>query len=213
MYSYIPIIELEEIEFEKLSIKDKKILYDYTELNIKITNTKIGLSYNKDSIQLWSNLLFKLRSFIDELYKNTLTDEEKSRLRSRPLNINRIDEELGDETIKTNGEINKVTVNFIDGISSSRLIPSNKSTNQIVKIKQKKNFFDTLQRFYPYMNSVNPQYNVEGDFILKVFFSKNNNFCSFQIFDSDISYSYNKKRMQIYNNTSVTNKIIDSIEI
>ena len=77
----------------------------------------------------------------------------------------------------------------------------------------KRNFFDTLQRFYPYINSTNPQYDVVGDFILKVFFSKNNNFCSFLIFDSDISYSYNNKRTQIYNNTTVVNKIIDSIEI
>ena len=76
MYSYIPIIDIELIDFSKLSIKDKKILYDSSELSIKISSTKIGLSYNKDSIQLYSNLLFKLRTFIDELYKETLSDEK-----------------------------------------------------------------------------------------------------------------------------------------
>lgn len=200
MYSYIPIIDLDLIDFEKLSIKDKKILYDSNELYIKISGAKIGLSFNKDSIQLYSNLLFRLRTFIDELYKKTLTDEEFIRLRSRPQN-------------KVNGEINKVTINFIDKISSARLIPSNTSKYETIKIQQKDDFFAMIQKFYPFINSTNPQYNVEGDFILKVFFSKNNNFCSFQIFDSDISYSFNKKRNQIYNNTMITNKIIDSIEI
>jgi len=217
MYSYIPIIDLDLIDFTKLIIKDKKILYDSIELNIKISATKIGLSYNKDSIQLYSNLLFKLRSFIDELYKNTLTDEENSRLRSRPQNVNRVDgvinEVNGEINKEINGETKKVIVNFIDGISSSRLIPSNASTNQTVKIRLKNDFFATIQRFYPYINSTNPEYSVKGDFILKVFFSKNNNFCSFLIFDSDISYSFNKKRTNIYNNTMVVNKIIDSIEI
>ena len=209
MYSYIPIIDIDLIDFTKLSIKDKKILYDSSELNIKISATKIGLSYNKDSIQLWSNLLFKLRSFIDELYKNTLTDEENSRLRSRPQKIIQVNEEVN----KVNEETKKVTINFIDGISSSRLIPSNVSGNQIVKIRLKNDFFATIQRFYPYINSTNLQYSVKGDFILKVFFSKNNNFCSFVIFDSDISYSYSNKRTQIYKNTTVVNKIIESIEI
>jgi hypothetical protein len=202
MYSYIPIIDIDLIDFTKLLINDKKIMYDSSELYIKISNIKIGLSYNKDSIQLWSNLLFKLRSFIDELYKNILTDEEYTRLRSRPQKVNKINE-----------EISNVSINFIDGISSSRLIPSNVSGNQIVKIRQNNDFFANIQRFYPYINSTNPEYSVKGDFILKVFFSKNNNFCSFVIFDSDISYSYNKKRTQIYNNTIITNKIIDSIEI
>ena len=98
MYSYIPIIDLDLIDFSKLSIKDEKILYDSVELYIKISSTKIGLSFNKDSIQLYSNLLFKLRDFIDELYKNilkkTLTDEENSKLRSRPQNVNSIDDKI-----------------------------------------------------------------------------------------------------------------------
>lgn len=212
MYSYIPIIDLDLIDFSKLSIKDKKILYDSEELNIKITSTKIGLSFNKDSIQIYSNLLFKLRDFIDELYQNTLkktlTDEEFIRLRSRPQKISRINGE-----INVDGEVNKVTINFIDGSSSSRLIPSNSSHYETIKIQQKDEFFNTIQHFYPFINSTNPQYDVAGDFILKVFFSKNNNFCSFLIFDSDISYRYNKKRTQIYNNTIIENKIINSIEI
>lgn len=209
MYSYIPIIDLDLINFEKLSIKDRKILYDSAELNIKITSTKIGLSFNKDSIQIYSNLLFKLRDFIDELYKKTLSNEEFIRLRSRPQKISRVNGEIN----KVNGEINKVTINFIDGSSSSRLIPSKTSHYETIKIQQKDEFFNIIQRFYPFINSTNPQYDVSGDFILKVFFSKNNNFCSFLIFDSDISYSFNKKRTQIYNNTIITNKIIDSIEI
>jgi hypothetical protein len=209
MYSYIPIIDLDLIDFSKLSIKDKKILYDSVELSIKISSTKIGLSFNKDSIQLYSNLLFKLRDFIDELYKNilkkTLTDEENSKLRSRPQNVNSIDGEIN--------KVNKVTINFYDNFSSSRIIPSNTSKFETIKIRQKNEFFEIIQKFYPYINSTNSQYNVVGDFILKVFFSKNNNFCSFVIFDSDISYCYNKKRTQIYNNTIITNKIINSIEI
>jgi len=209
MYSYIPIIDLDLIDFSKLSIKDNKIFYDSVELSIKISSTKIGLSFNKDSIQIYSNLLFKLRDFIDELYKktlkNTLLNEEFSRLRSRHC-INKVDE-------KVDEKINKVTINFIDNFSSSRLIPSNASHYETIKIRQKNEFFDTIHKFYPYINSSNSQYDVVGDFILKVFFSKNNNFCSFLIFDSDISYSFNKKRTQIYNNTMITNKIIDSIEI
>lgn len=214
MYSYIPIIDLDLIDYTKLIIKDKKIIYDSSELHIKISSTKIGLSFNKDSIQLYSNLLFKLRTFIDELYKKTLSDEEYAKLRSRPsIQIKQMNEKINTVNGGVNEETLKVTVNFIDKISSSRLIPSNTSQYEIVKIRQKDEFLATLKRFYPYINSTNPQYNVSGDFILKVFFSKNNNFCSFLIFDSDISYSFNKKRNQIYNNTMITNKIIDSIEI
>jgi len=202
MYSYIPIIDVDLIDFSKLSINNKKILYESSELYIKLSSIKIILSYNKDSIQLCSNLLFKLRIFIDDLYKKILSDEDFLKLRTRP---------------QTNEETNKVVINFIDGSSSSRLIPSKASKYEIVKIRQKDDFFDTIQRFYPYINTTNPQYDVVGDFILKVFFSKNNNFCSFLIFDSDISYLNNKQRTHIYENTiydkNFVNKIINSIEI
>ena len=87
MYSYIPIIDLELIEKDKITITivNNKItvLYDYddgcdkAELNIKLSATKIGLGFNKDSLHLYSQLLYELREFIDELYKAQLTEDEK----------------------------------------------------------------------------------------------------------------------------------------
>ena len=44
MYSYIPITDLDLIDYTKLTIKDKQIIYDSDELHIKISSTKIGLS-------------------------------------------------------------------------------------------------------------------------------------------------------------------------
>jgi hypothetical protein len=233
MLSYIPIIDLELINLTKITIKDRKILYDSTELNIKISSAKILLSYNKDSIKIQSKILFELRNFIDDLYKKMLSEDEYSKLRSRPRKVNGVIKETNGEIKETNGEIkeingeinreingeinrvinNDVTINFINNHSSSTLIPSNNSSNQIVKIKTKDEFYKLLQKYYPYMNTNNINYNVVGDFILKIFISPNNNFCSFLIFDSEISYEFNKKRNTIYKNTSNVKKIIDLIEI
>jgi hypothetical protein len=67
--------------------------------------------------------------------------------------------------------------------------------------------------YYPYINTSSPDFNVVGDFIIKGFISKNNAFCSFTIFDSEISYEYNKKRTGINSNTVTNKKQIDLIEI
>jgi hypothetical protein len=88
MYSYIPIIDLEQIDYTKITIRNRKILYDLEELNIKITASKILLSFNKDSIQIISLLLLRLREYVDELYTKSLSEEENKRLRSRPQYIN-----------------------------------------------------------------------------------------------------------------------------
>ena len=190
MNTHIPIIDLELIDLNMIKLEN------LSGINIRVINARILLSYSKDSIRIHSNLLYNLRTFIDELYKKSLSEDEYMKLRSR-----------------VNGEINQVTVNFIINQSQARLIPSNSSSNEIVIIKEKKNFYDLLQKFYPHMNTLNPKYYVVGDFILKIFISKNNNFCSFLIVDADISYEFNKNRTQIYKNTSSVEKIIDSIEI
>jgi hypothetical protein len=203
MYSYIPIIDLDLIQKDKITINHKnnksEVLYDYgdgygnAELNIKIS-TKLHLGFNKDTIQLHSQLLYELREYIDELYKKQIDNKD---LRSRPQQ-------------KVN---NKVTVNFMNNYSVSTLIPSNKSQYETVKTKLKDEFFNFLGLYYPYINSNSPNFNIVGDFVLKIFISKNNMFCSFAIFDSEISYDYNKKRTKIYKNTITNKKIIDSIEI
>lgn len=210
MFSYIPIIDLELIDSTKITINNRKILYDSAELNIKISSAKILLSYNKDSIKIQSNILLELRTFIDNLYKKMLSEDEYLKLRSRPHNVTK---ETDNNITKETDNNNKVTINFINNHSSSTLIPSNNSSNQIVKIKTKDEFYKLLQKYYPYMNTNNINYNVVGDFILKIFISSNNNFCSFLIFDSEISYEFNKKRNKIYNNTSTVKKIINLIEI
>jgi hypothetical protein len=226
MYSYIPIIDLELIDYTKISIKktDKiiKILYNYdnteiTELNIKINSAKIGLQYNKENIQIYSEQLLQLRNYIDELYKQNCDSDSYSKLRDRikvngetndKVNGETNDKVNGETNDKVNGETNRVTVNFITNYSTATLIPLKKSSYETKKIRMKEDFTKTLQLYYPHIN-----FNIVGDFILKIFISKNNNFCSFLIFDSEFSYIYNKNRIKINKNISYVQKNIDSIEI
>ena len=172
MYSYIPIIDLELIEKDKITITivNNKItvLYDYddgcdkAELNIKLSATKIGLGFNKDSLHLYSQLLYELREFIDELYKAQLTEDEKAKLRSRLQQ-------------KDN---RKVTVNFVNNYSTATLIPSKNSQHETVKIKLSDEFYRVLGIYYPYINSNSLQFNIVGDFILKIsgIWETNNNY-------------------------------------
>ena len=208
MTLYIPIIDLDLIDYSKISIKQHKnetvVLYKYNEglapLSINIYSSKITKIANSEKIYIFSNLLYSLRNYIDELYKVFYT-------------MNHIDYEKLKQKIPVHlPELKyRIPLNFITKISRSTLTPSNNSTNASIKITTKEDFDKTLCLYYPYINST--KINVVGKFILQIFIAKNNSFSSFMIFDSDISYEYNKKSNRLYKNTSVVKNNINFIEI
>ena len=107
MNPYIPIVDIETIDHNKISLKNGKILYNYggdiglSTLYVKVLTVKIDLAFNKDGIKIYSQELLALRSHIDKL-KLQLIEDGKEKLRLRPESTSNLNIKINLKTLLKN---------------------------------------------------------------------------------------------------------------
>jgi len=202
MNPYIPIVEIETIDHNKISLKNGKILYNYggdigvSTLYVKVSTVKIDLTFNKDGIRIYSQELLALRSHIDKL-KLQLIEDGKEKLRLRPISTSNLN----------------VKINFLSNQSQARLIPAYNSSYETITTKTNDDFIKNIIKYYPPITNFKSNIDICGDFVLQFYIHKQNNFCSIVIYDADISYNYNKNRNKLISNVDTIKKTLKTLQI
>ena len=197
MDKYIPVLDIDELNFDKIIIDNSKnynvINYNYNDmynnipLKILIKDCSIFVK-EKEYIFTNNSKLLQLRNILDKLIQKINIDKQNI--------INKY----------SNGQY--VKLNFNKNVSKAYLHPPKKLNKQVILVKCKEDFINIFSEYYP-CNKFNNNLLVTADLIVQPYFLQNNNFCSLAIYDADIGYEKLKKHIinnnlikeEIYNNS------------
>ena len=196
MKKYMPIINLDEIDINKIILKSSQA----SDFSLQQTKTYNVIHYNFN--ELYNNIPFRILikncNVAIDSNNNFLTNNVKL------LELRNILDEMIFKVNNKENNLNKthnsifVKLNFNKYLSKAYLHPSKKSGKQTVLIKSQDEFIKTFKEYYPnyYSKNVfNNNIKVYADIIIQPYFLENNNFCSIAIYDADIGYDKIKKNI------------------
>lgn len=192
MEKYIPIIDIDNIDYTKVIINNN---------NSSNNNIFNPIKYNFNDV--YNNIDLKI------IIKNcNLILHNKKNILTNNLKVIDLYNKLNDLILKNtinNTNINSIKLYFNKYISKAYLHPSKKSGKNSILVKSFEDFINIFSDYYAYSNNFNNKILVTGNIIFQPYYY--NNKCYFTIYDADISYENGEKNI-------INNKIIiDTINI